>query len=172
MDSQAFPLLSPFNYYQWKSNMCAYLKRQCLYDVSIGAMREPESCQEKCDWLNDNDTAYGTMCLAIPPTMRYRFYFVDYPFELWRNLDEALWIQEEHVSYMESKQMGTSLCVLPPNILASCISQEVVWNEEEEVDKDSTNDPTQFCSSVCSSIFQEAIFHEYSIRVVSITIVE
>ena len=32
--------------------------------------------------------------------------------------------------------MGTSLCVLPV-ILASCISQEVVQNEEEEVDRDS-----------------------------------
>ena len=71
MDLKAIPLLSPFNYYEWKSNMCAYLKRKCLYDVSIGVVREPESCQEKDAWLNDNDRAYGTMCLAIPPTMHY-----------------------------------------------------------------------------------------------------
>ena len=41
--------------------------------------------------------------------------------------------------------MGTSLCVLPM-ISASCISQEVVQNEEEEVTKDSTNDQAQLFS--------------------------
>ena len=51
--------------------MCAYLKSLCLYDLSIGAVRKPESFQEKDAWLNDNDRAYGNMCLAIPPTMRY-----------------------------------------------------------------------------------------------------
>ena len=83
--------------------MCAYLKRQCLYDVSIGDVREPESRQEKDTWLNDNDRAYGTMCLAIPPTMCYILDFADYPFELWRNLNEALGMQQEDVSYMERK---------------------------------------------------------------------
>ena len=126
MDSKIVPLLSPFNYFEWKSKMCAYLKRQCIYDVSIGAVRELESCQEKDAWLSDNDRAYGTMCLAIPPTMRYLLDLVDYPFEIWINIDEALGMQEEDVSCMERKKMGTSLCVLPPMISTSCISQEVV----------------------------------------------
>ena len=102
------------------------------------------------------------MCLAIPPAMRYILDSVDYTFKLWRNLDEALGMQQEDVSYMESKQMGTSLCALPM-ILASCISQEVVQNEEEEVAKDSTNDPAQVSSSVASSPCKEAMFHEENI---------
>ena len=57
--------------------MCAYLKSKCLYYVSIGAVREPESCQEKYDWINDNDRAYETMCLAMPPTMHYLLDFAD-----------------------------------------------------------------------------------------------
>ena len=128
MDSKVVPLLSPFNYSEWKLKMCAYLKMKCLYDVSIGVVREPESFQEKDDWLNDNDRAYRTMCLAIPPIMRYILDSVDYPFELWRNIDESLGMQQEDVSYMERNQMGTSLYVLPM-ISASCISQEVVRNE-------------------------------------------
>ena len=88
--------------------MCAYLKRQCLYDVSIGVVREPESCHEKDAWLNDNDRDYGTMCLAILPTMHYILDSANYPFELSRNPDEYLGMQQEDVSYMESKQMGTS----------------------------------------------------------------
>ena len=81
MDLKAVILLSPFNYSEWKSKMCAYLKRKCLYDVSIGAVREPESCQEKDAWLSGN-VAYGTMCLAIPPTMHYLLDSADYPFDL------------------------------------------------------------------------------------------
>ena len=123
-------------------------------------MSEPESYEEKCDWLNDCGRAYGTTCLTIRPTMRSLSDYVEYPFELWRNLDEALGMQKEDMSYMESKQVGTSLCVLPPNILASCISQEVVRNEEEEVAKDLGNDPTQVSSSMASSPCQEAIFYE------------
>ena len=59
--------------------------------------------------------------------------------------------------------MGTSLCVLSPMISASCIIQEVVRNEEEEVAKYSTNNPTQVSSSVASSPCQESMFHEDSI---------
>ena len=82
MDLKAVPLLYPFNYYEWKVKMCAYIKRKCLYDVSICAVSEPESYEEKCDWLNDCDRAYGTMCLAIPPRMRYLLDSVEHPFEL------------------------------------------------------------------------------------------
>ena len=70
--------------------MCAYIKRKCLYDVSIGDVRELESCQEKYSWLNDNDRAYGTMCLAIPPRMHYLLDSIEYPFELWINMDKYL----------------------------------------------------------------------------------
>ena len=90
MDSKVFPLLSPFNYSEWKSKMCAYLKRKCIYDVSIGVVREPYFFQEKYAWINDNDRAYGTMCLAIPPTMCYLLDSAHYPFKLWRNIDKAL----------------------------------------------------------------------------------
>ena len=80
------------------------------------------------------------MRLAIPPTMHYLLDLVDYPFEICRNIDEALGIQQEDVSYMESKQMGISLCVLPPMILTSYISQEAIRNEEEILAKDLGND--------------------------------
>ena len=93
MDSKVFTLLSPFNYSEWNSKMCAYIKRKCLYDVSIGVVIEPKSYQEKDAWLNDNDRAYVNMCLAIPPTMCYILDSIDYPFELWKNLDQALGMQ-------------------------------------------------------------------------------
>ena len=58
------------------------------------------------------------------------------------------------------------------NSFMDLISHEVVQNEEEEVDRDSTNDSTQVSSSMASSLCQEAIFHEDNIQVVSINNVE
>ena len=88
MDSKYVPLLSPFNYTEWKLKMCAYLKRQCLYDVSIGALSEPESSEEKNEWLNDYDRAFGVMCLAMSS---------NYPFELWSKLDTTFDKQTIHL---------------------------------------------------------------------------
>ena len=58
------------------------------------------------------------------------------------------------------------------NSFMDFILHEVVQNEEEEVDRDSKNDPTQVSSSMASSLFQEAIFHEDNIQVAAINIVE
>ena len=90
MDSQQLPLLYLVNYSEWNPNMCAYLNRKCLYEFSIGAIIDPDSYEEKCDWLSDNDRAYRTMCLTIHPTMHYLPDSTEYPFDLWRNIDEAL----------------------------------------------------------------------------------
>ena len=49
------PLLTPSTRHsKWKLKMIAYLKRQGLYEVSIGLGKE--SYEYKNDWLNDNDT--------------------------------------------------------------------------------------------------------------------
>ena len=89
MDSK-FPLVSPFNYADWKPNMRAYLKRQCLFDVSIGALSERESYEEKIDWLNNCDRDYRIMCLGMSPNIHHLIDSDKYPFELWKNLDKAL----------------------------------------------------------------------------------
>ena len=55
MDSKvSVPLLSPFTIYsEWKLKMISYLKRQGLYEISIGAGEE--SYEEPSDWLNGYD---------------------------------------------------------------------------------------------------------------------
>ena len=56
MDSSV-PLLTLFtNYSQWKMKMIASLKRQDLYEVSIGLGKE--SYENDNDWLNDGDKAF------------------------------------------------------------------------------------------------------------------
>ena len=88
MDSKS-PLLYPFNYDDWKPNMSAYLKRQCLFDVSIGALSEHESYEEKIQWISNCDRAYGIMCLGMYPNINHLIDYVKSPFELWNNLDKA-----------------------------------------------------------------------------------
>ena len=87
------PLLSPFNYNDWKPKMSAYMKRQCLFDVSIGALSEPGSYEEKIDWINNCDRVYGIMCLGMSPNIYHLIDSVEFPFELWKILDKAfgLW---------------------------------------------------------------------------------
>ena len=55
MDSRvSVPLLSPFtSYSEWKLKKISSLKRQGLYEISIGASEE--SYEEPSDWLNECD---------------------------------------------------------------------------------------------------------------------
>ena len=71
MDSKlSVPLLTPSTRYsEWKLNMNASLKRQGLYEVSIGLGKE--SYEYENDRLNDGDRAFGAICLALTPSLRY-----------------------------------------------------------------------------------------------------
>ena len=61
MDSRvSVPLLSPFtSYSEWKLKMISSLKRQNIYQISIGAGEE--SYEEPSDWLNDYDRYFGAI---------------------------------------------------------------------------------------------------------------
>ena len=96
------PLLSPFtSYLEWKLKMISYLKRQGLYEISIGASED--SYEEPSDWVNDCDREIGAICLAISPCMRYLIDSIDYPKDLWTTLERFLGKDnEDPSSYVES----------------------------------------------------------------------
>ena len=126
MDSK-FPLLYPFNYDYWKLKMSAYLKRQCLFDVSIGASSETTSYEERIDWMNNCDRAYGIMCLGMYPNIHHLIDSVGYPFELWNNLDKAFGVQEvEDEAWSEP---NISYCYLSQYFLASTFSDELIHDK-------------------------------------------
>ena len=107
--------------------MSAYLKRQCLFDVSIGALSEPESYEEKIDWLNC-DRAYKIMCLGMSSNIHHLIDSVEYPFELWKNLEKDFGVQEvEDEAWSEP---NISSCALSQYFLASTFSDEVIYDEE------------------------------------------
>ena len=44
--------------------------------------------------MNNCDRAYGIMCLAISPNIHHLIDSVEYPFELWENLEKSFGVQE------------------------------------------------------------------------------
>ena len=119
---RSVPLLSPFNYVEWKLKMVAYLENHDLLDVYFGVGKE--YYEEENDWLNDYDIAYGSMCMVMSPNICYLMDSVEYPFELWRNLDRGFGVQKEVDNTWS--ECNTPLSVLTSNVSSSILSDEVV----------------------------------------------
>ena len=121
------PLLTLLtNYLEWKMNMIASLKRQDLYEVSIGLGEE--SFERKHDWLNKCDVAYGNMYMAISPSMLYLKRLVRNPKDLWKILDRTFgMIDEDNNSTLEST--SSTISILDLEISPSTLSDEVVQDE-------------------------------------------
>ena len=60
--------------------MIACLKRQGLYEVSIGIGKE--SYENENDWLNDGDRAYGAIGMALSPSLYDLICSAEYPKEV------------------------------------------------------------------------------------------
>ena len=83
------PLFFPStSYSEWKLKMISYLKRESLYEISIGAGEK--SYEELSDWMNDCDRAFGSICLVISPNIRYLVDYAKHPKDLWTTLDRVL----------------------------------------------------------------------------------
>ena len=121
MDLIYVPPLSSFNYPECKLKIIAYIKRHELFDVSIGVVAIPESDDERSIWFVDCDRAYGAMCLAIPPRMRYLIDGVAFPSEIWSKLDKLFGKQNEEIS---EKHWESTYDISFQVLLASIISQE------------------------------------------------
>ena len=98
--------------------MIASLKRQYIYEVSIGI--DEESFEREDDWLNECDASYGTMCMALSPSMRYIKLSIKNPKDLWKILDRTFgMIDEDHNSTLKST--SNTISILDPKILASTL---------------------------------------------------
>ena len=60
--------------------MISSLKRQDLYEVSIGLGKD--SYEDENDWITDGDRDFGTICLALYPSLRYLIASAEYPKDL------------------------------------------------------------------------------------------
>ena len=65
MDQSQKTILTPFNYFEWKSEMDILLRVKGLYRVTMATEAEPNAAAEKIKWHNRRDEAYGLLCLSI-----------------------------------------------------------------------------------------------------------
>ena len=57
--------LTPFNYFEWKTDITLLLRSKGLYRVTMGTETEPTSTAEKIKYFNKLDEAIGLICLSI-----------------------------------------------------------------------------------------------------------
>ena len=109
--------------------MIASLKRRGLYEVSIGLGRE--SYENENDWLNENDRAVGTICLALDDSLYYlNLGSTEYPKDLQTKLDRTFGKHnDDHNRILEITSNTTR--VLYSKVSSSTLSDEVVQDEEE-----------------------------------------
>ena len=107
--------------------MSAYLKRQCLFDVSIGTLSELEPYGEKIDWINNFHISYGIMCLGMSPNIYHLIDSSEYPFDLWNNLDKYFGLHE--IEDEAWRKPSISSCSLSQYFLASKFFDEVYHDE-------------------------------------------
>ena len=87
MDRSLVPLLTPFNYDEWKMKMMNFLKRKRLFEITMGTEAEPLLDAEKPKWLNRYDKAYGIMCLSVSPNILDFIISIESPIEIWTTLE-------------------------------------------------------------------------------------
>ena len=102
MDSRlSVPLLTPFTIYsEWKLKMISSLKRQDLYEVSVGLGKE--YYEDENVWINYDDRSFGAICSALSPCLCYLIDSVEYPKDLSSKLDRTFGKHnEDHYSDFE-----------------------------------------------------------------------
>ena len=106
--------------------MISSLKRQDIYEVSIGIGKETD--EDENDQLNEGDISFRTICLALSPSLHYLISPVEYPKDLWTKLDRTFCKHnEDHYSDLERKPRTTR--VIYQKLSSSILYDEVVQDE-------------------------------------------
>ena len=88
MDQSQKIILTPFNLFEWKSEMDILLRVKYLYMVTMSNEAESNVAVEKIKWHNRRDEAYGLLCLSISTDLLFHLDGLTSPNELWEKLEE------------------------------------------------------------------------------------
>jgi hypothetical protein len=83
-------LLMPHNYLEWKPKILLLLRSRGLYQITMEMEVEPDSTDEKNDFLNKQDMAIGFVYSSISPEILHQVCDVSQEFttnELWTILE-------------------------------------------------------------------------------------
>jgi hypothetical protein len=91
-------LLMPHNYLEWKPKILLLLRSRVLYQITMAMEVDPDSADEKNDFLNRQDMAIGCILYFISPKILHRVYDDSQEFtpnDLWSRLEVLFGNQEE-----------------------------------------------------------------------------
>ena len=74
MDYSPEVLLTPHNYLEWKPKILLHLRCRGLYQVTMAMEVEPDSVDEKNDFLNRQDMAIGSISMYVSPKLFHQVY--------------------------------------------------------------------------------------------------
>ena len=83
-------LLMPHNYLEWKPKIIILLISRGLYQITMEMEVEPNSADEKNDFLNRKYMAIGFICMSISPEILHQVCDLTQEFtpnELWTRLE-------------------------------------------------------------------------------------
>jgi hypothetical protein len=90
MDYSPEILLTPHNYLEWKPKILLHLRCRGLYQITMAMEVEPDSVDEKNDFLNRQDMAIGSIGMSVSPELFHQVYEESQgltPNELWTRLE-------------------------------------------------------------------------------------
>lgn len=109
MDASIVSILTPYNYFEWKSKMIIYLKRHGYYRVIMGLEIEPQDATEKIKWFNKCDEAFGTLCMSVSLDLLFHIESATTPNEVWTKLETLFGKQDELRGHqLENELIGLS----------------------------------------------------------------
>jgi hypothetical protein len=74
MDYSPEILLTPHNYLEWKPKILFLLRCKGLYQITMAMEVDPDSADEKNDFLNIQDMAIGSISMSVSPKLFHQVY--------------------------------------------------------------------------------------------------
>jgi hypothetical protein len=90
MDYSPKILLTPHNYLEWKPKKIIFLRYKGSYQITMAMEVDPDSIDEKNDFLNRQDMAIGCILYFISPEILHQVYDDSQEFtpnDLWTRLE-------------------------------------------------------------------------------------
>ena len=103
-------ILTPFNYFEWKTDITLILRSRGLYRVTMGTELELTSVVEKIKYFNKLDEAIGLICLSISMDLLFHVSGDASPDVVWKTLEGLFGQQDE----LRAHQLENEIISLSP----------------------------------------------------------
>jgi hypothetical protein len=87
MKFPAYAILTPYNYFEWKTRIILHFKRKGLYRIVMATEEEPTLALEKYKYVNRMDEDHSLLCMTISPELWFHIDACKTQNEIWTTLE-------------------------------------------------------------------------------------